>query len=81
MLDPKERFRKYSLRSVFDGILYIAKTAVENNKKTEQLFGKMQIYEKFSLDNCRNRRIFGLEKCRTSCWKEKYRITLSIFMR
>ena len=22
MLDPKERFRKYSLRSVFDGILY-----------------------------------------------------------
>ena len=23
MLDPKERFRKYSLRSVFDGILYI----------------------------------------------------------
>ena len=26
MLDPKERFRKYSLRSVFDGILYIVKT-------------------------------------------------------
>ena len=25
MLDPKERFRKYSLRSVFDGILYIVK--------------------------------------------------------
>ena len=49
--------------------------------KTEQLFGEMQIYEKFSLDNCRDRCIFGLEKCRTSCWKEKYRITLSIFMR
>lgn len=30
----------------------------------------MQIYEKFSLDNCRDRCIFGLEKCRTSCWKE-----------
>ena len=40
--------------------------------KTEQLFGEMQIYEKYSLDNCRDRCIFGLEKCRTSCWKEKY---------
>ena len=29
MLDPKERFRKYSLRSVFDGILYIVKTGVQ----------------------------------------------------
>ena len=27
--DPKERFRKYSLRSVFDGILYIVKTCVQ----------------------------------------------------
>ena len=86
MLDPKERFRKYSLRSVFDGILYIVKTGSQwrmltHNKKTEQFFGKMQIYEKFSLDNCRDRCTFGLEKCRASCWKEKYRITLSIFMR
>ena len=31
MLDPKERFRKYSLRFVFDSILYIVKpVAVEN---------------------------------------------------
>ena len=29
MLDPKERFRNYSLRSVFDGILYIVKTGVQ----------------------------------------------------
>ena len=29
MLDPKERFRKYSLRSVFDGILYIVRTGVQ----------------------------------------------------
>ena len=29
ILDPKERFRKYSLRSVFDGILYIVKTGVQ----------------------------------------------------
>ena len=29
MLTPKERFRKYSLRSVFDGILYIVKTGVQ----------------------------------------------------
>ena len=29
MLDPKERFRKYSLRSVFVGILYIVKTGVQ----------------------------------------------------
>jgi len=29
MLDPKERFRKYSLRSVFDGILYIVKTGIQ----------------------------------------------------
>ena len=29
MLDPKERFRKYSLRSVFDGILYIVKTGAQ----------------------------------------------------
>ena len=29
MLPPKERFRKYSLRSVFDGILYIVKTGVQ----------------------------------------------------
>ena len=29
MLYPKERFRKYSLRSVFDGILYIVKTGVQ----------------------------------------------------
>ena len=26
---PKERFRKYSLRSVFDGILYIVKTGAQ----------------------------------------------------
>ena len=29
MLDPKERFSKYSLRSVFDGILYIVKPGVQ----------------------------------------------------
>ena len=29
ILDLKERFRKYSLRSVFDGILYIVKTGVQ----------------------------------------------------
>ena len=29
MLDPKERFSKYSLRSVFDGILYIVKTGAQ----------------------------------------------------
>ena len=29
MLDPKDRFRKYSLRSVFNGILYIVKTGVQ----------------------------------------------------
>ena len=29
MLDSKERFRKYSLRSVFDGILYIVKTGAQ----------------------------------------------------
>ena len=34
----------------------------------------MQIYEKFSLDNCRDRCIFGLEKCRASCWKEIFEI-------
>ena len=29
MSDPKERFGKYSLRSVFDGILYIMETGVQ----------------------------------------------------
>lgn len=29
MSDPKEKFRKYSLRSVFGGILYIVKTSVQ----------------------------------------------------
>ena len=29
MLDPKGRFIKYSLSSVFDGILYIVKTGVQ----------------------------------------------------
>lgn len=29
MLDPKERFRKYSIRRVFEGILYLVKTGVQ----------------------------------------------------
>ncbi|MBO8481396.1 hypothetical protein B5F83_04275 [Muribaculum sp. An289] len=29
MSDIKERFRKYSLRSVFDGITYIVKTGAQ----------------------------------------------------
>ena len=44
-------------------------------------YGKMQIYAYFFLDNCINICIFVLEKCRKLCWKEKYRITLSIFMK
>ena len=39
-----------------------------------------EVSEDFSLDNCKNGRIFVLEKCRT-CWKEKFRIILSIFMK
>ena len=46
--------------------------------KLNSFFGKMQIYEWFSLDNCRKGCVFMLEKCRTPYWKEKYHITLRI---
>ena len=52
MLDPKERFRKYSLRSVFDGILYIVKTGSQwrmltHNKKLNNFLEKCRFMRNF----------------------------------
>ena len=41
MLDPLERFRKDSLRSVFDGILYIVKTGVQRKLSGRQIQAKI----------------------------------------
>ena len=48
MLDPKERFRKYSLRSVFDGILYIVKTGVQWRMLPSDFAPRQTVYYYFS---------------------------------
>ena len=48
MLDPKERFRKYSLRSVFNGILYIVKTGVQWRMLPLDLAPRQTVYYYFN---------------------------------
>ena len=52
MLDPKERFRKYSLRSVFDGILYIVKTGVQWRMLPSDFAPWQTVYYYFSNPGC-----------------------------
>ena len=48
MLDPKERFRKYSPHSVFNGILYIVKTGVQWRMLPLDLAPRQTVYYYFN---------------------------------
>ena len=63
MLDPKERFRKYSLRSVFDGILYIVKTGIQWRMLPSDFAPWQTVYYYFS----KWKNDGSLEEIRDSC--------------